>query len=68
MEKEGKIERAQAQDMKGFKRAGWRVNPLVAFRYTDPAILAQLRPLPELKRKDFQRYLKANEISEEYKV
>ena len=66
MELMGKIEKAPALDMVGTKRAGWKLVPHRAFRNTDPVILAQMKPLPEIKRKDYLDYLKNNEIYHDF--
>ena len=50
---QGKIFKAPPQDLKGFPRGGWQIDPEVAFKNVDPIILAQLRPLPKLKRRDY---------------
>ena len=36
--------------------------PHKAFKNIDPAILAKMRPLPKLSRRDYREYLEANDI------
>ena len=63
MKMQGKIEKAPANDMiKKNSHFGWRVVPHKAFKSVDPVILAQMKPLPELERKDYKEYLRNNDI------
>ena len=49
--------RDRALDMPQFKRAGWKLNPTVAFRNTEPSIIMKLDPIPQLDRKDLREYI-----------
>ena len=59
----GKIEKAPAHDFtKKNSKHGWQLVPHKAFKRVDPVILAQLKPLPEVNRKDYREYLQNNDI------
>ena len=58
-----KIEKGPAQDIQGNKRAGWMLVPHKAFKNVDPVILAQMKPLPSINRKDYKEYLINNDIT-----
>ncbi|CAI2384827.1 unnamed protein product [Moneuplotes crassus] len=62
MEAEGKIARARAPDLPQYKYGGWKVRPSRAFKNTAPDVLAQLRPLPNVRRRDYLEYLQENGI------
>ena len=57
MYKMGKIERARAQDLPEFKKAGWKVVPHKAFKNVAPQLVMKMDPVPDLNRKDFKEYV-----------
>ena len=59
---QGKIVKGPALDKEKNTSHGWKLVPHLAFRNTDPAILAQLKPLPEVQRETYKDYLKNNDI------
>lgn len=52
--------------MPQYKHSGWKLVPQKAFRRTDPAILATLKPMPELQREDYKEYLREMNIPYEF--
>ena len=50
MQLQGKIAKTQALDMPQFKKSGWKVIHNRAFKNVDPAIVAELDPMPTLQR------------------
>jgi hypothetical protein len=63
---QGKIAKAEAHDFQKNSKHGWRVVPHKAFKNTDPVILAQMKPLPQIERKDYHEYLVNNDIQFEW--
>ena len=62
MEIQGKIVKGPALDKEDNKSHGWKLVPHLAFKNTDPAILSQLKPLPQVQRESYKDYLKNNDI------
>lgn len=52
--------------MPQYKHSGWKLVPHKAFKRTDPAILATLKPMPELQREDYKEYLREMNIPYEF--
>ena len=64
---QGKIQKAQAMDIKKQNsRWGWQVVPTRAFKKTDPAILAKMKPLVPLDRVDYKEYLEKHDIKHDF--
>ena len=51
---------------KSNKNWGYQVVPDKAFKKVDPTILVKMTPIPELNRRDYNEYLKNNDIEREY--
>lgn len=68
MEAQGFITRARADDVPQYRHSGWKLNPNKAFKRTDPAILATLKPMPQLEREDYKEYLREMNIPYEFWV
>ena len=62
MQRQGKVQKARAQDLPQFKYSGWKVIPAKAFKRTDPEIIMAMDQPPELDRQDLKTY-----IQEQYK-
>ena len=59
MLQQGKIQKGRATDMPQFKRAGWKINPVKAFKNTEPSIIMKLDPIPQLDRDDVRDYIES---------
>ena len=57
-----KVSRCKAPDMPQYKKAGWGLNPVKAFKNVDADILSKMDPLPEIPRKDYIKHLNRNNI------
>ncbi len=56
----------RADDIPQYRNSGWQLVPHIAFKRTDPSILAQLDPKPALKREDYKTFLRDNNIPYEF--
>ena len=62
MHLQNKLIRAPTPDVPDYKRSGWKVNRTKAFKHVDPEILAKMKPIPHLMRKDLREYCETNKI------
>mmetsp|Transcript_18004 Transcript_18004/g.15928 ORF Transcript_18004/g.15928 Transcript_18004/m.15928 type:complete len:132 (+) Transcript_18004:29-424(+) len=63
MEASGKIVPDRAPELPEYKSSGWRLVPNKAFKSIAPEVLAQIKPLPKINRKEYLDYLEQNGIS-----
>ena len=63
----GKLKKGEAIDFtRKNSKHGWELVPHKAFKNVDPVVLAQMKPLPEVDRKDYREYLLNNDIQHNF--